>query len=161
MKKKVFMGSLLLLVCLMLFGCKSKYISKSEAQNIVLQDAKWERENVRFTEVELDRDRWVYEIEFVADGTYEYEYEVDARKWEIIVDDDIVVYSQKDAIEIAVVDAGFTVEDVRVISTEQDKKLWETYYEIEFIGSWNYKYEYEISANDWRIMSSERELYDD
>lgn len=160
MKKKIFIGTLLLFTCFLLFGCKSKYISKSEAQEIVLNDSNWTKDEVVFTDIELNRDEWVYEIEFIANWQYEYEYEVNARNWEIIVDDDIVVYSQKDAIEIAVVDAWFTTQDVTIISTEQDKKWWETYYEIEFIGSWNYKYEYEISATDWRIISSEKELND-
>ena len=156
MKKKLFMGTLLLLVCFILFGCKSKYISKAEAQELVLNDSHRDRDSVVFTQIELDRKKWIYEIEFTADGTYEYEYQVDAKKWEIIIDDDIIIYSRKDAIEIAVVDAGYTVDEVEVLSTEQDKKSWETYYEIEFIGSWDYKYEYEISANDWRIISSEK-----
>jgi len=150
------MGTLLLLVCFILFGCKSKYISKAEAQELVLNDSHRDRDSVVFTQIELDRKKWIYEIEFTADGTYEYEYQVDAKKWEIIIDDDIIIYSRKDAIEIAVVDAGYTVDEVEVLSTEQDKKSWETYYEIEFIGSWDYKYEYEISANDWRIISSEK-----
>lgn len=112
-------------------------------------------DDVIFTEVDLDRGDGIYKIEFIADEQYNYEYEINAVNWEIIVDEDFPVYTMKDAQDIAVFDAGFTLDDVKIISAQEEKEWWQTSYEIEFLW-WNYIYEYNISASDGSIVSVEK-----
>lgn len=60
-------------------------ISREDAKAIVLKHAETPENDIRFYEVELDRERnnLVYEIEFEA-GKYEYDYEVDANNGKIL-----------------------------------------------------------------------------
>ena len=84
MKKTFISLSIVIFTCISLTWC-GNYISKKEAQNAALLDAWYERSEVVFIDTELDREEWVYDIEFVANGKYRYEYEVNARNGEIIV----------------------------------------------------------------------------
>ena len=62
------------------------YISKKEAQNAAILDAGFNRNEVVFTETELDREDGIYDVEFIANGKYRYEYEINARNGEVMVD---------------------------------------------------------------------------
>lgn len=84
MKNKLLLWSLIFIGGITLIWCW-KYISKKEAQNSALLDAGFDRNEVVFTDTELDREEWVYEIEFIANWKYRYEYEVNARNGEIMV----------------------------------------------------------------------------
>lgn len=157
MKKKwaVVLWVFWLCITVLLVWCTSKYISENDAKKIVLEDSHWTMDDVIFTEVDLDRGDGIYKIEFIADEQYNYEYEINAVNWEIIVDEDFPVYTMKDAQDIAVFDAGFTLDDVKIISAQEEKEWWQTSYEIEFLW-WNYAYEYNISASDGSIVSVEK-----
>jgi len=162
MKKKwaIFLWILSLSVVWLLFWCTSKYISKKDVQSIVLEDSHWTLADVKFEEIELDRDLWIYDVEFIANGEYEYEYQVNAVNWEIIVDDDFVVYSVDDAIDIAILDAGSLKENIDVKSKNM-VKIWDlSYYKIVFVEWW-FEYKYVISATDGTIYSSDRKILED
>ena len=85
MKNKLLTLSLLAIAVTTLVWC-GNYISKKEAQNAALLDAWFTRDQVRFIDTDLDREDWTYDIEFIADGKYRYEYEINARNGEVIVD---------------------------------------------------------------------------
>lgn len=85
MKNKLFALSLLTTLGVALAWC-GNYISKKEAQNAAILDAGFNRNEVVFIETELDREYGIYDVEFIANGKYRYEYEVNARNGEIIVD---------------------------------------------------------------------------
>ena len=85
MKNKLFALSLLATLGVALAWC-GNYISKKEAQNAALLDAWFTRDQVRFIDTELDRDDGIYDVEFIADEKYRYEYEINARNGEVMVD---------------------------------------------------------------------------
>lgn len=85
MKAKLFV----LISCFLVLGLLTwcwKYISKKAAQNAALLDAGFNRSDVVFIETDLDREEWIYEIDFIANGKYKYEYEINARNWEVMFD---------------------------------------------------------------------------
>src|SRR5699024_4992815 len=63
----------------------SKYITRDEALNIALSNAKKAKNEVSGLEVEFGYEdgRLTYEIEFNADG-FEYEYEIDAQTKKVV-----------------------------------------------------------------------------
>lgn len=85
MKNKLFALSLLTTLGVALAWC-GNYISKKEAQNAAILDAWFTRDQVRFIDTELDREEGIYDVEFIADGKYRYEYEINARNGEVMVD---------------------------------------------------------------------------
>lgn len=66
----------------------STNITVEEAQDIALADASLKREDVKFSNSDLDKDNGIlkYEIEFIH-GNNEYEYEINASNGEIISKD--------------------------------------------------------------------------
>lgn len=85
MKNKLFALSLLTTLGVTLVWC-GNYISKKEAQNAAILDAGFNRNEVVFIETELDREDGIYDVEFIANGKYRYEYEINARNGEVMVD---------------------------------------------------------------------------
>ena len=85
MKNKLFALSLLATLGVTLAWC-GNYISKKEAQNAAIFDAGFNRNEVVFIETELDREDGIYDVEFIANGKYRYEYEINARNGEVMVD---------------------------------------------------------------------------
>lgn len=85
MKNKLFALSLLTTLGVALAWC-GNYISKKEAQNAAILDAGFNRNEVVFIETELDREDGIYDVEFIANGKYRYEYEINARNGEVMVD---------------------------------------------------------------------------
>ena len=85
MKNKLPTLSLLAIAVTTLAWC-GNYISKKEAQNAAILDAWFTRDQVRFIDTELDREEGIYDVEFIADGKYRYEYEINARNGEVMVD---------------------------------------------------------------------------
>lgn len=85
MKNKILSLVLITWTYALLAWC-GNYISKKEAQNAAILDAGFERNQVVFTDTELNREEWTYEIEFIANGKYRYEYEINARNGEVMVD---------------------------------------------------------------------------
>ena len=66
----------------------SEYISEDEAKSLAYEHAGVKAADVKFAEVELDRDDLIvhYDIDFVV-GDFEYEYEVNAETGNIIASD--------------------------------------------------------------------------
>lgn len=139
------------MLAFLLFGCNGKYISKNEVKNIVIKDARVESENVRFVEIDLDREDGIYDVEFIADGI-RYEYEVDARSGDIIVDDDFILYSSKDAESIALEDAGYYSNNVKIFDNDTQTVDGKTVYNIKFWDD-SEVCEYVVGANRWQIIS--------
>lgn len=154
MKKGVVLWIWALSLCFLLIWCSNSNISKVEAQDVALKDSNWTRNDVEFTKTVLNHDDNIYEVEFTADWDYTYEYEIDAKNGEVIVDEDFVVYTENDAQTIAYTDAWYTENDVTLLSSKEKTIDEKTYYEIEFVDEWSKICNYLVSTTDWEIASS-------
>lgn len=161
-------------------------VGEDEAKRTVLAHAGVKESELAHFESKLEKDdgRWVYEIEFVANG-YEYEYEVNAETGKVIFyerehDDERVSkvtgtttaktapkttvansewISPSKAKEIVLAHAGVKASEIRGYEFERDYENGKAVYEIGFrVG--NYEYEYEINAKTGKIIRSEKD-YDD
>lgn len=148
----------------------ASYITADEAEQAALSHAGISSSDVSYITCELDFDDgiMVYEVEFVS-GNTEYEYDINA------IDKSVLKFSteradnysqsgqggssgnaasitEAEAQQVAFSHAG--VSGATVIKAEYDRD--DNKYEIEFIAG-SYKYEYEISASDGRVIESEKE----
>lgn len=161
MRKFKFMVFLSVFVLLCSAGCmkkQDKFISLEDAKNSILTlDS-----SAIITECDLDIDDKIYEIEFSnSEGTFDAS--VNAITGEVLRitketgSEDIVISESVDsskALSIALEDAGLP-SDVMVLENEYDASS--DSYEI-VLKDGNKEYEYEISAKDGKILSSEIEL---
>ena len=145
----------------------ASYITADEAEQAALSHAGISASDVSFITCELDFDDgiMVYEVEFIS-GSTEYDYDINA------LDKSVLKFSTERAdnynqsgqgsssgnsasvTEAEAQQAAFShagVSGATVIKDREDNK-----YEIEFIAG-SYKYEYEISAADGRVIESEKE----
>ena len=153
----------------------ASYITADEAEQSALSHAGISSSDVSYITCELDFDDgiMVYEVEFVS-GNTEYEYDINA------IDKSVLKFSTERAdnysqsgqggssgsgssgsagsiTEAEAQQAAFShagVSGATVIKAEYDRD--DNKYEIEFIAG-SYKYEYEISAADGRVIESEKE----
>ena len=148
----------------------ASYITADEAEQAALSHAGISSSDVSYITCELDFDGgiMVYEVEFIS-GNTEYEYDINA------IDKSVLKFSTERAdnysqsgqggssgnaasiTEAEAQQAAFShagVSGATVIKAEYDRD--DNKYEIEFIAG-NYKYEYEISASDGRVIESEKE----
>lgn len=148
----------------------ASYITADEAEQAALSHAGISSSDVSYITCELDFDDgiMVYEVEFVS-GNTEYEYDINA------IDKSVLKFSTERAdnysqsgqggssgnagsiTEAEAQQAAFShagVSGATVIKAEYDRD--DNKYEIEFIAG-SYKYEYEISAADGRVIESEKE----
>ena len=148
----------------------ASYITADEAEQAALSHAGISSSDVSYITCELDFDDgiMVYEVEFIS-GNTEYEYDINA------IDKSVLKFSTERAdnysqsgqggssgnaasiTETEAQQAAFShagVSGATVIKAEYDRD--DNKYEIEFIAG-NYKYEYEISASDGRVIESEKE----
>lgn len=148
----------------------ASYITADEAEQAALSHAGISSSDVSYITCELDFDDgiMVYEVEFIS-GNTEYEYDINA------IDKSVLKFSTERAdnysqsgqggssgnagsiTEAEAQQAAFShagVSGATVIKAEYDRD--DNKYEIEFIAG-NYKYEYEISASDGRVIESEKE----
>lgn len=148
----------------------ASYITADEAEQAALSHAGISASDVSFITCELDFDDgiMVYEVEFIS-GSTEYDYDINA------LDKSVLKFSTERAdnynpsgqgsssgnsasvTEAEAQQAAFShagVSGATVIKAEYDRD--DNKYEIEFIAG-NYKYEYEISASDGRVIESEKE----
>ncbi len=148
----------------------ASYITADEAEQAALSHAGISSSDVSYITCELDFDDgiMVYEVEFIS-GNTEYEYDINA------IDKSVLKFSTERAdnysqsgqggssgnaasiTEAEAQQAAFShagVSGATVIKAEYDRD--DNKYEIEFIAG-NYKYEYEISAADGRVIESEKE----
>ena len=148
----------------------ASYITADEAEQAALSHAGISSSDVSYITCELDFDDgiMVYEVEFIS-GNTEYEYDINA------IDKSVLKFSTERAdnysqsgqggssgnaasiTEAEAQQAAFShagVSGATVIKAEYDRD--DNKYEIEFIAG-NYKYEYEISASNGRVIESEKE----
>ena len=148
----------------------ASYITADEAEQAALSHAGISSSDVSYITCELDFDDgiMVYEVEFIS-GNTEYEYDINA------IDKSVLKFSTERAdnysqsgqggssgnagsiTEAEAQQAAFShagVSGATVIKAEYDRD--DNKYEIEFIAG-SYKYEYEISASDGRVIESEKE----
>lgn len=154
MKKGALLWIWALSLCFLLIWCSNSNISKVEAQDAALKDSNWTRNDVEFTKTELNHEKNTYEINFTADWDYTYEYEINAKNWEVVVDEDFAVYTEKDAQNIAYADVGYTKDDITLLSSEEKTIDEKPYYEVEFVDEWSKICNYTVSATDWEIAKS-------
>lgn len=158
----------------------ASYITADEAEQAALSHAGISASDVSFITCELDFDDgiMVYEVEFIS-GSTEYDYDINA------LDKSVLKFSTERAdnynpsgsgsssgssssgngssgnsasvTEAEAQQAAFShagVSGATVVKAEYDRD--DNKYEIEFIAG-SYKYEYEISAADGRVLKSEKE----
>ena len=160
---------------------KSTYISKDVVKEIILNDTKLNEKDITFKDIDLDIDDGlhVYDVEFYYNKV-EYSYEIDAKTGKIITSDFINTslnntpengnntpnananeknknyITKEEARDVAISDAGFTLDTVTVIKAEFDYDNGLAVYEVEFINN-NIEYEYEINAISKEIVSKKQE----
>lgn len=137
------------------------------AKKAALKDAGLAASEVTFTREKLDREDGVlvYDIEFYT-SSMEYEYEINASTGAVVSRDsekydaghttndapDVSAYiGVERAKEIALKDSGLNAGDVRFTKEKLEHDDGIAIYEIEFVSG-KKEYEYEISANDGRIL---------
>ena len=158
----------------------ASYITADEAEQAALSHVGISASDVSFITCELDFDDgiMVYEVEFIS-GSTEYDYDINA------LDKSVLKFSTERAdnynpsgsgsssgssssgnsssgnsasvTEAEAQQAAFShagVSGATVVKAEYDRD--DNKYEIEFIAG-SYKYEYEISAADGRVLKSEKE----
>lgn len=163
-------------------------ISETEAQNIALEDAGLNQNDVSFTKTNLDRDdgRSQYDIEFIAsaDNT-KYDYEIDAESGAILSVDRETGRSDNttsnstqqnsnasqttgpqaegeitadEAKSIALQHAGLTETDVLYINVEYDRDNGHNEWSVDF-STQTTEYDYEINAANGSIIKAETEAH--
>lgn len=181
--KKAALTVACLLVMLVTLGTASVYaasafarssaIGEDAAANFAFADAGVDPASAQRLRVEFDReeDRFVYEVEFTADGA-EYEYRIDSKDGSVVKKEKKALSAPQggqpggmtpsktleEAGEIALADAGVTASNVVFTEEEldQDNGLW--VYEFTFRTE-NAKFEYEINANTGDIYSKYVETF--
>lgn len=148
---------------------KSTAIGAENAQNFAFADAGIDPAAAKIvrTEFGFEHGQFVYEVEFVADGT-EYEYWIKSsdgtvvkKEIEIVTQDGAHVVATAEitadeAKEIALADAGLTVSEVTFTEENLDLDDGTSVYEIKFHTN-EKKYEYEINATTGAVFSKSTE----
>lgn len=148
---------------------KSTAIGAENAQNFAFADAGIDPAAAKIvrTEFGFEHGQFVYEVEFVADGT-EYEYWIKSsdgtvvkKEIEIVTQDGAhkvatAEITADEAKEIALADAGLTVSDVTFTEEKLDLDDSTSVYELKFYTS-EKKYEYEINATTGAVFSKSTE----
>ncbi len=165
------------------------YIGETVARAIALKHAGVSESGVGQvrTEMEYERGRMVYEIEFMANGV-EYHYEIDAVTGEIVKaeneqddandpddddddhdddDDDVnpaqageAKISSGEALSIALSRAGISKDDAKNARAKLDRENGKLVYEVEFDAN-GAEYDYEIDAVTGAVSKAENEPDDD
>lgn len=154
-------------------SARSSAIGGEEAANFAFADAGVDPASATGLRVEFDReqDRFVYEVEFTADGT-EYEYLIDSTDGSVVKREKETAGAPREsrpagmtpsrtleeARALALSDAGVTAADAVFSKAEldQDSGLW--VYEFKFQAG-DRKFEYEINANTGDVYSKSVETY--
>ena len=152
------------------------YIGGKQAEDIALGHAGFSRGQVTKLESEFKdkKGKVYYEVEF-KQGSFDYEYEIDAISGKIlkIEIEEIKTgspgptgsepttkggqqISSRQAEDLALAHAGLTRSQVTKLETEFKDKKGKVYYEVEFEDA-AYEYEYEIDAFSGKILDVEVE----
>lgn len=148
---------------------KSTAIGAENAQNFAFADAGIDPTAAKIvrTEFGFEHGQFVYEVEFVAEGT-EYEYWIKSsdgtivkKEIEIVTQDGAhkiatAEITADEAKEIALSDAGLTVSEVTFTEEKLDLDNSTSVYEIKFHTN-DKKYEYEINATTGAVFSKSTE----
>ncbi|MBR6786143.1 MAG: PepSY domain-containing protein, partial [Clostridia bacterium] len=148
-----------------------------EAKAAALKHAGLAENEVKFLKAKLDKERkgLVYEVEF-SSGKYEYDYEVSAENGKVLksekepervvekpsenpVPSPEAKVSKEEAKAAALKHAGLAENEVKFLKAELDKARKGLVYEVEF-SSGNYEYDYEVSAENGKVLKSEKEYRD-
>lgn len=144
---------------------KSNLISKINAQNIALKDAKIDLSSVDYinTELDFEHGNYIYDIEFSVNGI-EYEYLIKAKDGSIIkteIENEKInnydVISIDKIKDIILNDSNLNNNDVTFVKEKLDTDDGAYIYDIYFYTK-NYEYEYEVNAFSGNIISKEIEL---
>lgn len=172
-------GILLLIGIGIFIYFKITYLSETEIKEIVIKNTKEERDNIHFTNIDLDTEENLYEVEFYYVGqNTEYEYKINAKTGQIIYSNfnssknnentktnntnnnsnssssnEITLDEAK---KIALEDAGLNENDVIYTETKTDFDDNQKIYDLEFIYN-NQEYNYEIDAITGEIISYDKD----
>lgn len=161
---------------------QSSSIGVENAKNFAFVDAGVDPVDAKAVkaEFEYEQGKFVYEVEFTANGT-EYEYWINAADGSVVKKNAEIVTLEEtnaeastqitpeqtstqitleQAKEIALKDAQLTANDVTFTTAKLDTEDGVTVYEIEFLAG-DVEYEYEINANTGEISSKKIEAEDD
>ena len=172
-------GILLLIGIGIFIYFKITYLSETEIKEIVIRDSNVERDNIHFTNIDLDTEENFYEVEFYYVGqNTEYEYKINAKTGQIVYSNfnssknnentktnntnnnsnssssnEITLDEAK---KIALEDAGLNEYDVIYTETKTDFDDGKKIYDIEFIYN-NQEYNYEIDATTGEIIGYDKD----
>ncbi len=154
------------------------FVGEDRARAVALEQAGAAAEQAEHLAVRLDREdgRWVYEVEFVAEG-YEYDLEIDAETGKVLKAEKEKQREKKasstdkatpgqtaasdtigaqEAKRIALEKAGVAAGDADGLKAEREKEKGRTVYEVEFREN-GIEYEYKIDAETGEVLSEEKE----
>ncbi len=168
MKKTIIAVLVILATVFMVSAVAENRISLDEAKKAALEYAGVTAENATFLKAYLDRDdgRIVYDIEFF-DANTKYEMDVDATTGSInefekeVFQRDFAVQklTNDEAMQVALADAGFSAENVRIKKSKMDEDDGRMIYEIEFVAD-GMEYEYDIDVQTCTIIEKNVEKAD-
>ena len=173
------LGVLLLIGIGIFIYFKITYLSETEIKEIVIRDSNVERDNIHFTNIDLDTEENLYEVEFYYVGqNTEYEYKINAKTGQIIYSNfnssknnentktnntnnnsnssssnEITLDEAK---KIALDDSKLNENDVIYTETKTDFDDNQKIYDIEFIYN-NQEYNYEIDATTGEIIGYDKD----
>lgn len=174
--------------CLLVLGTGSVFaastiaettsIGEAAAQNFAFADAGVDpaAAYVDRTEFDFERGQFVYEVEFIAEGT-EYEYWIKASDGTVVKKESKLLSNAsqaaaaasqtgdkngqitlEEAQAAALADAGLTAEDVTFTKGKLDYDDGVAYYDVEFVCD-NTEFEYEINAATGDVYSKSKETF--
>ena len=166
---------------------RSNAISEEEAINFACVDAGVSPENIEMKWIEFDFDygKFVYEIEFIANGM-EYDYSIDSSTGKVVEKSMEILpgYNQtsnpdnnpggsgtgydssniigiENAKQIALSSAGLKEEDVVFSKAKLDREDGSVVYDIEFYVYGKAEYDYEINASTGEIIEEGFDPWDE
>ena len=186
--KKAVISCAVVAGCLLVLGTGSVFaastiaettsIGEAAAQNFAFADAGVDpaAAYVDRTEFDFERGQFVYEVEFIAEGT-EYEYWIKASDGTVVKKESKLLSNAsqaaaaagqtgdkngqitlEEAQAAALADAGLTAEDVTFTKGKLDYDDGVAYYDVEFVCD-NTEFEYEINAATGDVYSKSKETF--
>ncbi len=186
--KKAVISCAVVAGCLLVLGTGSVFaastiaettsIGEAAAQNFAFADAGVDpaAAYVDRTEFDFERGQFVYEVEFIAEGT-EYEYWIKASDGTVVKKESKLLSNAsqaaaaagqtgdkngqitlEEAQAAALADAGLTAEDVTFTKGKLDYDDGVAYYDVEFVCD-NAEFEYEINAATGAVYSKSKETF--
>lgn len=186
--KKAVISCAVVAGCLLVLGTGSVFaastiaettsIGEAAAQNFAFADAGVDpaAAYVDRTEFDFERGQFVYEVEFIAEGT-EYEYWIKASDGTVVKKESKLLSNAsqaaaaasqtgdkngqitlEEAQAAALTDAGLTAEDVTFTKGKLDYDDGVAYYDVEFVCG-NTEFEYEINAATGDVYSKSKETF--